>query len=67
MARISVEELQRLIREGETRPVVLDVRTAAAREYDPRRIPGASTMSVDEIDAKLPGIRPDVEIVLYCT
>lgn len=67
MARISVEDLQRLIQEGETRPVVLDVRTATARDHDPRRIPGASTMSVDEIDAKLPGIRPETEIVLYCT
>ena len=67
MARISVEDLQRLIGEGETRPVILDVRTPAARQHDPRRIPGASTMSVDELDAKLPGIRPDVEVVLYCT
>lgn len=67
MARISVEDLQRLIGEGETRPVILDVRTAAARQLDPRRIPGASTMSVDELDDKLPGIRPDVEVVLYCT
>lgn len=67
MARITVEDLQRLIEEGETRPVILDVRTPAARRNDPRRIPGASTMSVDELDAKLPGIRPDVEVVLYCT
>jgi len=67
MARIGVEDLQRLIATGETRPVILDVRTPAALQHDPRRIPGASTMSVDELDAKLPGIRPDVEIVLYCT
>jgi membrane protein DedA with SNARE-associated domain len=67
MARISVEELRQLVAQGPTRPVILDVRTAAAREHDPRRIPGASTMSVDEIDSKLPGIRPDIEVVLYCT
>jgi membrane protein DedA with SNARE-associated domain len=66
MARISVDELKRLL-EVEERPVVVDVRHEGERHRDPRRIPGAMTMGVEEIDAKLPGIRPDVEIVLYCT
>ncbi len=66
MARISVDELKRLL-EDEERPVVVDVRHEGERHRDPRRIPGAMTMGVEEIDAKLPGIRPDVEIVLYCT
>jgi len=66
MARITVEELRGLF-EKEEKPVVVDVRHEGERRRDPRRIPGATTMGVEEIDAKLPGIRPETEIVLYCT
>jgi membrane protein DedA with SNARE-associated domain len=66
MARISAEELRRLVEKGE-KPVVLDVRTLPARRLDPRRIPGASTMEVSELDAKLAGIPSESEIILYCT
>jgi membrane protein DedA with SNARE-associated domain len=66
MARINVEDLRGLFEKGE-KPVVFDVRTPAERSHEPRRIPGASTMSVSEIDARLPGISPETEIVLYCT
>jgi membrane protein DedA with SNARE-associated domain len=66
MARITVDDLKALL-EKEEKPVVVDVRHEGERDRDPRRIPGAMTMGVSEIDAKLPGIRPDVEIVLYCT
>jgi membrane protein DedA with SNARE-associated domain len=66
MARISVDELRGLF-EKEPKPVVIDVRTPAQRKYEPRRIPGATTIEVSQMDAKLPGIAPEVEIVLYCT
>jgi rhodanese-related sulfurtransferase len=66
MARISVEELRALFEKGE-KPVIVDVRGAGERHRDPRRIPSAMTMDVTELDAKLPGISPEVEIVLYCT
>lgn len=66
MARISVGDLRRLF-EGEPKPVVFDVRTPAERKYEPRRIPGANTMAVADLDSKLPGISPETEIVLYCT
>jgi hypothetical protein len=66
MARISVDELRGLFEKG-LKPVVVDVRGPGERQRDPRRIPGAMTMDLTELDAKLPGIRPDVEIVLYCT
>lgn len=66
MARITVEELRGLFEKGE-RPAVVDVRHEGERSRDPRRIPGAMTMEVSEIDAKLPGISREVEIVLYCT
>ncbi|HEX9304204.1 MAG TPA: VTT domain-containing protein [Thermoanaerobaculia bacterium] len=66
MARISVEDLRALFEKGE-KPVVVDVRGKGERQRDPRRIPGATTMDVTELDAKLPGIPPDGEVVLYCT
>jgi membrane protein DedA with SNARE-associated domain len=66
MARIGVDELRSLFEKGE-RPVVVDVRGPGERQRDPRRIPGAMTMDMSELDAKLPGIPPEVEIVLYCT
>jgi hypothetical protein len=66
MARISVDELRSLF-ERDQKPVVFDVRTPAERKYEPRRIPGASTMAISDLDARLPGISPETEIVLYCT
>jgi membrane protein DedA with SNARE-associated domain len=66
MARITVNELRGLF-ERDPKPVVFDVRTPAERKYEPRRIPGASTMAVDELESRLPGISPETQIVLYCT
>lgn len=66
MARIGVGELRALFEKGE-KPFVVDVRGPGERQRDPRRIPGAMTMDVSELDAKLPGLPPEVEIVLYCT
>jgi rhodanese-related sulfurtransferase len=66
MARIGVEELRALFDKGE-KPIVVDVRGPGERQRDPRRIPGARTMEMTELDAQLPGIPPEVEIVLYCT
>jgi membrane protein DedA with SNARE-associated domain len=66
MARISVEELRRLMDEGKS-PVVLDVRTRAGRLRDPRRIKGAVALDVDNFDAELKALARDREIILYCT
>ena len=66
MARISPEELHRLMDEG-LDPVVLDVRTGGARLADPRRIPGAKLLELSDIPEKLAGLPQDREIVLYCT
>lgn len=66
MARISVDELRSLFENGPN-PVVFDVRTPAERTYEPRRIPGANTMAVADLESRLPGISPETEIVLYCT
>lgn len=66
MARISPQELRRLMDEGRD-PVVLDVRTSAALLRDPSRIPGARSLELADIAEKLTGLPRDREIVLYCT
>jgi membrane protein DedA with SNARE-associated domain len=66
MARISVDELRRLMDEGKS-PIIVDVRTPGARARDPRRIPGAAVLDASELDAKLGDLPRDREIILYCT
>jgi membrane protein DedA with SNARE-associated domain len=66
IARISVEDLWRLMNDGH-HPIVLDVRTSFAHAVDPRTIPGAVRFHIDELDAKLAGIPKDQEIILFCT
>ena len=65
MARISVSELKRLIDVG-ANPVVFDVRTATARERDPQRIPGAISLDLSQVDALVPELPDEREVVLYC-
>ncbi len=66
MARVSVEDVHRLL-ESEQKPLVLDVRTDAARRADPRRIPGALAMTFDQIGARVESLPLDRDIILYCT
>jgi membrane protein DedA with SNARE-associated domain len=65
-ARITVDELRGLM-QREPPPVIVDVRTDLSRRFDPRRIPGATTLELREIQERLAGIPTDREIVLYCT
>jgi membrane protein DedA with SNARE-associated domain len=66
LARISVPELHRMIVAGES-PLIVDVRTRSHRLADPRRIPGALHMTLDEIDQRVEGLPRDRDIILYCT
>jgi membrane protein DedA with SNARE-associated domain/rhodanese-related sulfurtransferase len=66
MARITVDELNQSIAEGQT-PVVVDVRSQAARLLDTRIIPGALLADLDSVDRALLGIAPDRELVIYCS
>ncbi len=65
LARVSVAELKRLMDTGNA-PTVVDVRNQSAHIHDPRRIPGALKITVDEIDARLGELPRDREIILYC-
>ncbi len=66
MSRITAEDLCTLIDAGKS-PIVVDVRTAAARLADPRRIRGAVVMTVDQVDDLVADLPREREIVLYCT
>jgi membrane protein DedA with SNARE-associated domain len=66
LARIAPPELDGLITGGH-QPLVVDVRTETALKVDPRRIPGALRMTLDELDARLDGLPRDRDIILYCT
>jgi membrane protein DedA with SNARE-associated domain len=66
LARVSAAELKGLMDSGNP-PQIVDVRNRSAHLHDPRRIPGAMKMTIDEIDARLGDLPRDREIVLYCT
>jgi membrane protein DedA with SNARE-associated domain/rhodanese-related sulfurtransferase len=66
MARISVAELYELIAAGAA-PVIVDVRSATARALEPRRVPGALSITIQEVAQQLEQLPRDREIVLYCT
>lgn len=59
---IGREELLRRARAGEV--LVLDVRPAL--EYTAGHIPGAVSIPIDELPARLAELSPDVEVVAYC-
>jgi rhodanese-related sulfurtransferase len=65
MARISADELKRLIDVG-ANPVVFDVRTSSARERDPQRIPGAISFDLSRVDIVVAELPEEREVILYC-
>jgi membrane protein DedA with SNARE-associated domain len=65
MARMAAPELRALMQSGGA-PLVVDVRSAGARSLDPRRIPGALAVDLENIDQHLSGLPPDRDIILYC-
>ena len=66
LARITVDDLRRMIDAGEA-PAIVDVRNRSAHLRDPRSIPGALRITIDEIEEKLAELPRDREVVLYCT
>jgi membrane protein DedA with SNARE-associated domain/rhodanese-related sulfurtransferase len=63
--RIGVAELNDMILRGEA-PIVLDVRSRTHRQLDPRMLPGARAVDLDDLEAALPQIPPGRDIVVYC-
>lgn len=66
VARITVDELRRLTNAGKT-PVVVDLRSSALRKSDPRFIPGALAMDIEEVDKRLEELPTDRDVIFYCT
>jgi len=65
-ARIPAGELHRRLRAGEEIAVV-DLRHAVDFHSDPRLIPGALHIPMEELEARIDEIPRDREIALYCT
>ncbi len=64
--RIEPAELVKLL--GSDAGVTLfDLRHALAIELDPRRIPGAKVVRLEDLEARHEEIPRDREIVLYCS
>jgi membrane protein DedA with SNARE-associated domain len=66
MVRISVPDLRRALDDGPP-PIILDVRSALAREAEPRRIPGALVVSLDAVDDIVATLPPERDIIVYCS
>jgi membrane protein DedA with SNARE-associated domain len=64
--RIGVHELHDMIARGEA-PVILDARSASARRYDPRRIPGAIAVDMVAPERYLHHVLPERDVVVYCS
>ena len=66
MARISVDELHEQLQRAD-KPVILDARSTTARKLDPRRVPGARAVDLEDLERHLAGIPPGREVIVYCT
>ena len=64
MDRMSVDELRRLIEDGEV-GAVIDVRSPISQSTT-GRIPGAITVDADNLKAALLTVAPESQVVLYC-
>ncbi len=65
MARISVADLYELIRAGAS-PLIIDVRSITARELEPRWIPGALHVPLQDVAHHVKELPRDRDIILYC-
>jgi len=67
MARISVEELHRMMNTAEARPIVLDVRSHADLKGDSYVIAGAIHLPLSELEQRHGEFEREKEIVIYCS
>ena len=66
MIRIDVHELSERIRSG-LNPLILDARSHVAREFEPRRIPGAIPVDLESVEQVIDRVPPGGEVVVYCS
>lgn len=65
LPRVGVDELRSLIDAGDA-PLIVDVRSNAARQIDGRRLPGAVAVELQDIERWAEKQARDGELVLYC-
>jgi membrane protein DedA with SNARE-associated domain/rhodanese-related sulfurtransferase len=65
MTRIDVDELYERM-QGDSAPLIVDVRSATSVQLERRRIPGAVPMPVQEVERQVRSLPRDREIILYC-
>lgn len=65
--RVTVDELHALMA-SEAPPVVIDVRSPAGAELEPRRIPGALVLHLQDMKKNrgIPALPQDRHVILYC-
>jgi rhodanese-related sulfurtransferase len=66
MARINVSDLYELIESG-AKPLIIDVRSVTARALEPRWIPGALHVPLQDVAHHLKELPRDRDTILYCT
>jgi rhodanese-related sulfurtransferase len=64
--RISPEEVKEKL-ENETRPLILDVRTALDIQSKPQHLPGAFHLPLSRVRRDARRIPRNREVILYCT
>lgn len=65
MARISPDELKRMMDDGQ-KVLVVDLRGAMDHEADPHTIPGALRMTAEELEHRHHEIPRDQDVILFC-
>ncbi|MDB5947434.1 MAG: sulfurtransferase [Ramlibacter sp.] len=63
--RIAAHELRSLLASGSD-ALIVDVRSPASVQLDPRQIPAAIVVELGRIEALARGLPPEREVVLYC-
>ena len=66
MVRINVADLRHMLDNG-PQPVILDARSALAREAEPRRIPGALIIQLNAVDGLADTMPAERDIIVYCS
>lgn len=66
MVRVTVAELREMLARDPP-PLILDVRSPLAREVEPRRIPGAVVVTLDQAEALVSTVPEDRDVVVYCS
>ena len=65
VARITGDELFAQLERGEA-PVILDVRSVAALQLDPRQLPGALCVDLADLRSQAASLPRNRDIVVYC-